>query len=304
MEKNKERLAWVVLGFLIVLSIVIWLAVYDLTKPQFLEVTFFDVSQGDSIFIETPKRQQILIDGGPSSAVLEKLAEEMPFYDKTIDLIILTHPESDHYRGLLDVLQRYEVENILWNGVVRDTAEWQEWMRLIKEEGANIIIAQAGQRIILQGSEQCGSELKKQDICIFIDILHPFENLEGQEVKRANDTSVVSQLVFSDSSFLFIGDITKKEELELAERYDLESDVLKIGHHGSKTSSDPKFIGEVSPDIAVIQCGKDNKYGHPDPEVLSILEEFDIEILRTDRDGDVKIVSDGNQLKVNYSSNF
>ena len=280
-ERNK-KLVWIILGFLVCLNIFAWVVVYDLRRPQVLEVVFFDVGQGDSIFIETPQGHQILIDGGPSSAVLEKLAKEMPFYDRTIDLIILTHPEHDHYFGLFEVLKRYEVDNILWTGVIRDTAEWQEWVRLIEEEGTEIKIAEAGQKIIFQ-----------EDPLIFMEILHPFESLEGQEIKNSNDTSIVASLVFGDVSFLFTGDISKKIEKQL----NVDSDVLKVAHHGSKTSSSMGFLEAVSPEVAVIQVGE-NSYGHPHQEVVSNHKEFDIEILITKELGDIKVISNGDNFKI------
>jgi len=281
-----RKLVWVVLTVLFCLNLVAWVVVYDLVKPQPLEVVFFDVGQGDSIFIETPNGVQVLIDGGPTSVILEKLAEEMPFYDRTIDLIILTHPEHDHYFGLFEVLKRYEVKNILWTGIIRDTAEYQEWIRLIEEEGAEVGVVEAGQKIVL--SEK-----------IYLSILHPFENLENQKVKNANDTSIVASLFFGNVSFLFTGDIGKKVEARLVEQgIDLDSDVLKVCHHGSKTSSSLEFLEAVSPEVAVIQVGKDNSYGHPHPEVLARLEEFGIQVLRTDINGDIKIISDGNNFKL------
>jgi len=281
--KNK-KLVWIVLGFLVCANIVVWVVVKELSSSD-LEVVFFDIGQGDSIFIETSDGFQILIDGGPDLTILEKLGKEMPFYDRAIDLIILTHPDHDHLFGLLEVLKRYDVENILWTGVIKDTAEWKEWKKLIEQEGANIIIAEAGQKIVLSEN-------------IYLSIIYPFANLQGQEVKQVNDTSVVAELVFNDVSFLFTGDISKKIERQLADKYiDLESDVLKVAHHGSKTSSCLEFIEAVSPDIAVISVGE-NSWGHPNQEVLSNLEQFGIQILTTRNYGDIKIVSDGNNFNI------
>ncbi len=182
---------------------------------------------------------------------------------------------------------RYKVENILWTGVVRQTSEWKEWERLIKKENTQIKIAKAGQRIILQ-----------TDPYIFFDILYPWESLEGREFKNSNDTSVVAKLVFLSDSFLFTGDITKSVEGKLVDQnVDLDSEVLKVAHHGSKTSSSSEFLEMVSPELAVIQVGK-NSYGHPHPEVLANLKKFDIEVLRTDKNGDIRIVSDSNNLKI------
>jgi len=280
-----KNFSLVILSLLLALNILAWIVVFDLSKIQPLEVVFFDVGQGDSIFIETPKKQQILIDGGPGSAILEKLGTEMPFYDNTLDLIILTHPEKDHLAGLLEVLKRYKVENILWTGVKRDTLEFKEWERKILEEKASIKIAQAGQKIFAAKA--------------VLEILYPFENLAGQEFKDSNETSIVSRLVFGENSFLFTGDIRKSEEKALLEqRANLDSDVLKVAHHGSKTSNSKEFIEKVSPEIAVISLGKENSYGHPHQEVLDILEDYGIKILRTDQHGNIKIISDGKKLTI------
>jgi len=283
MLRNK-KIVWMVLGILVCFNVVAWVVVKELSFSN-LEVVFFDVGQGDSIFIETPDGFQVLIDGGPGLAVLEKLGQEMPFYDRTIDLIVLTHPDRDHLFGLLEVLKRYEIKNILWTGIVKDTVEYQEWIRLINEEGANIIIAETGQRIDLSES-------------IYLSILYPFESLEGQETKYTNDTSIVAELVFDSVSFLFTGDISKKIEKQLVDKYiDLELDVLKVAHHGSKTSTSLEFLEIISPDIAVISVGE-NRWGHPHPEVLSNLEQFGIQVLITKESGDIKIVSDGNNFNI------
>lgn len=276
-----KKSALIILGILFCLNLFAWIVIYDLNRPQPLEVIFFDIGQGDAIFIETPKGQQILIDGGPDSTILEKLSREMPFYDRTLDLIILTHPEQDHLAGLLEVLKSYKIDNILWTGIIRETAEWQEWISLIEEEGAKVKIARANQRVILQENPP-----------VFIEILYPFESLEGQKFKNSNDTSIVASLVFADNSFLFTGDITRKVELKLVNQEAcLDAEVLKVAHHGSKTSSSQEFLERVRPKIAIIQAGNDNRYGHPHPEVLANLKKFDIEILRTDQDGDIKIIS-------------
>lgn len=332
MKSLTKNFTFLMISSLVVLNVFAWSLVFDLKKDNFLEVNFFDVGQGDAIFIVSPKKHQILIDGGSDSIILEKLGKEMPFYDNTLDLIILTHPEKDHLTGLIKVLKRYKVENILWTGAIRHTLEFKEWEKTIKEEGADIKIAQAGQKIKLQ-------EFNPD---IFIEILFPFENLKGQEFKNSNNTSIVSRLVFNKISFLFTGDIHKSEEQEIIIRSNppptnplkengnitfsetnsaspseeviprpwlglvggeskftsLDSDILKIGHHGSKTSSSREFIEKVSPEIAVISVGKNNRYGHPHQEVLDVLENYGIDILRTDQDGDIKIISDGATIKI------
>ncbi len=261
---------------------------YILQLDGNLQVVFFDVGQGEAIFMETPEGHQILIDGGPSKKILTKLASEIPFWDRTLDLVILSHPEKDHLAGLNYVLRRYKVENILWNGVEKDTKTFEYWKENLEKEKqkekAREIIARRGQKI------------RAGNVQMFI--LYPFQNLRGKEYKDSNDTSIVVKLVFGETSFLFTGDATQKTENQLlAEKVGIDSDVLKVGHHGSKTSTSRKFLKEVSPEIAVISCGKNNPYDHPHQNVLKNLEEFAIKVLRTDQQGDIKIFSDGEILK-------
>jgi len=264
----------------------VWQEVFGLGGGE-LEVTFFDVGQGDSIFIETTEGHQVLVDGGPSGGrILEKLGDVMPVWDRSIDLIVLTHPDSDHLRGLLDVLDRYDVENILWTGVSRETGTFEKWVDKIEKEQTNIFIAQRGQ-VIKAGDAQ-------------LYVFHPFESLAGVSAEKgSNETSIVIKLVFGDNTFLLLGDISKKEESALLVRSDsavsLSAQVLKIAHHGSKYSSSQQFLGIVSPEMAVISVGN-NSYGHPTQEVLNNLNEFGINILRTDEKGDIKITANGSNL--------
>lgn len=281
-RKNLER---GILGFLFCLNFFAWAAVLETSQRHFGKVTFFDVGQGDAIFIETSQAHQILIDGGPSGKILEKLSAEMPFYDRSLDLIILTHPEKDHMTGLIEVLKRYRVDYILWTGVKRNTSEYEEWKNALEKEKAPIRIARAGQKV--RAAE-----------AVF-DILYPLEILEGTELKDSNNTSVVVRLSFGKTSFLFTGDIYQSGEKNLmAKRNDLSSDVLKLAHHGSKTSSSEEFLKRVLPAIAVAQAGKDNPYGHPHQEVLARLISIGSKILRTDEMGDIKIISDGERYSI------
>ncbi|MBL7142157.1 MAG: MBL fold metallo-hydrolase [Candidatus Pacebacteria bacterium] len=286
MRENKENRILVVLIILFCFNILAWLTVFDLNRQGSLEVNFFDVGQGDAIFIEMPGNQQILIDGGPGSAVLEKLGEKMPFWDRTIDLLILTHPHDDHLSGFIKVLENYEVENVLWTGVLMETSIFEKWQEAIKE--TKVYIAQSGQKVIAG--------------IVVLEILYPFENLENQKIKEVDNTSIVVRLVFGDNSFLFTGDAFQSVEKQLVGKgIFIESDILKVGHHGSKTSSSREFIEEVSPEVAVISVGKDNKYGHPNQETLDTLTKYGIRIFRTDEQGDIKIISNSKNYAI---SNF
>lgn len=267
---------------LFIFNIFAWSVVYELQCVKFLNVSFFNVGQGDSIFIETPDGHQILIDGGPSQDVLEKLGEKMPFWDRTIDLVILTHSDKDHIFGLLSVLGGYKVENVLWDGAEEDSVLAEEWERAITREGADVILAKTGQKIFF-GKDG------------YMEVL--YSPGDSSKDKNQNNDSVVSRLVFENKSFLFMADAGQALEKEIISGgAQLDSDVLKVGHHGSKTSTSKEFIEKVSPGVSVISTGKDNKYGHPHQEALLNLQGS--EVLRTDILGDIKIISDGNILAV------
>jgi len=263
------------LVILLILNAFSWLVVFEESRNKPLEVCFFDVGQGDAAFIETPQRQQILIDGGPSETVLERLEEKMPFWDRTIDLVVLTHPEKDHMFGLLEVLKNYQVENILWTGVKTDSSLFKQWQEAIKRERAKIYIAKNGLKIVASPSR-------------YFEVLYPFQSLENRKVAKTNDSSIVMALNSSGQKVLFTGDISKKIENFLTEKeIDIRTDILKVAHHGSKTSSSEEFLEAVRPDAAVISAGGNNRYGHPAPEVLARLENLGIKVLRTDKDKNI-----------------
>ncbi|MCP6726499.1 MAG: MBL fold metallo-hydrolase [Patescibacteria group bacterium] len=253
-------------GLLILANATVW---SEVLGSKTFEVSFLDIGQGDAIFLETPSAQQILIDGGPDNTILERLALRMLPWDKTINLVILTHPDKDHVAGLIEVLKLYSVKKILWTGVQKDTGEYEEWVRLLKEEGAEITVALPPQRIYLDSG--------------FIDVLHP-RDIEGRSI---NDTSMVLRLVVGDSSFLFTGDIGIKVERELVESgVNIKADVLKVSHHGSKTSTSSFFLEAVQPSVAVISLGE-NTFGHPHPLTLASLAQYGINVMRTDEEGDI-----------------
>ena len=286
--ENKNKIILLFVGVLLGLNIFAWQDVFALAGPQKLKVDFLSVGQGDSFFIETPNRNKILIDGGPDATVLQKLGENMPFWDREIDLVVLTHPDSDHLTGLVDVLEKYKVDNILWTGISRDGSTFQKWQKLVAQQQKNrakIIIAKAGEEIKSGNAE--------------LDILNPLASLQGQYFKDDNDTGVVSRLVYGKNSFLFAADITSKEEQKLVDAKDiLASDVLKTAHHGSKYSTSNIFLAAVAPKIAVISCGKNNSYGFPTLDVLQRLANFGVKTLRTDQNGDITVISDGNNIKI------
>lgn len=272
-----------IIFFLFFLNVVTFSFVYELSSGNELQVIFFDVGQGDSIFIETPQKHQIIIDSGPGNkTLLEKVSSIMPFGDKTIDLIILTHTDSDHISGFFELLDNYVVENILWSGISGTSSKSEKWEAMIEVEGANIFYSNEINKIILGD--------------VVMDIIFPNEYIIEKYSKNANDISVVSKMIYKNSSFLFTGDITNKLEKEIVNE-DIFADVLKVSHHGSKHSTCEEFVAKVDPLVAVIQVGK-NSYGHPADDVLTRLSNFGIKVLRNDIDGDIKISTDGNNYKI------
>ncbi len=275
-----------ILLILVCFNLLAWSVVFDLINVGNLEVNVFDIGQGDSIFIETPNKYQILVDGGPNNKVLEKLGGVMKPWDKTIDLIVLTHPDHDHIAGLIEVLKNYKVDYVVWNGLLKDNGECNEWKEILDSYDIE-------NRIV-------SSKNKIETPKVHFDLLYPFKKYKNEEVKDFNDTSIVLRLSYDKNSFLLMGDLSKSKEEKLIEKnIELSSDVLKVGHHGSKTSSGDDFIQKVDPEIGIISAGKDNRYNHPSPEVLEVLNKYDIKVLRTDLNRDIKIISNGENININ-----
>jgi competence protein ComEC len=265
---------------LLILAFFVWRGLPD----GKLHVTFLDVGQGDAIFIQTPSGRQVLIDGGPSGTqVLSELGRQMPFWDRSLDLVLLTHPESDHVTGLIAVLERYRVDAVVFREMEMDSATYTRWLKVVEAEDAAVYQGEEGLRLALdQGLEMM--------------VLHPGSKLE----KDANDNSVVTRLTYRQVSFLLTGDIEAEVERELVvgatRGSPLRSTVLKVAHHGSCSSTTQAFLDAVDPEVAIISVGADNRFGHPCDEVLDRLD--DTPMYRTDENGAVEIISDGTQMWV------
>ncbi len=278
----RMRPAWALAGGLAVAASLAWWAALDADSGR-LTLSVLDVGQGDSILVETPAGQRILIDGGPSGrAVTEALGDALPFWDRRIDLVVLTHAQSDHMDGLFDVLERYDVRQVLSTPQADDTAAYRDWRELIERQNIPYHEGQPGQRIELGG----GATLR---------ILGPTDTALASS--EPNNASLVLKLTWNDASFLLTGDIeAAAEEALLASDADLRSTVLKVPHHGSATSSTAAFLRAVQPGMAVISVGEENPFGHPAPDVL---DRLDAPLLfRTDLHGTVRIVTDGQRLWV------
>ncbi len=245
-----------------------------------LHVAVLDIGQGDGLLITTPGNQRIVIDGGPDLSLLERLGEELPFFGKTIHLLILSHSDADHVTAFPEILRRYNVQKVLLTGIARDTAIYSAFLDAVSETDAEVLLAEA------DGDIDLGEG-------VTLDILWPLQNMFGDEVKETNNTSIVAKLSWKDHEILLTGDIEEKvEEALLKEGIDLRSDILKVAHHGSRTSSSTGFLLAVAPELAVISVGSENTYGHPHPSVLGRFQALGIPVRRTDKEGTVEVVFD------------
>ena len=285
----KRRL--IVLGVLLLITVGVWWSELDYVQirpsvcnAKLLCVVFLDVGQGDAIFVQTPTGTQLLIDGGRDQSVLPELNTVMSFSDRTIDYILATHPDADHISGFYDVLERYSISNVIRTENESDTAIWQAVEEAVVEEKAKVYYARRGQRYDLGDG-------------VVLEILFPDTDPSGME---SNTSSIVARLIYGDTSFMLTGDSPKaiEEYLVLIEGEYLKSDVLKAGHHGSRTSTSELFLDHVDPKFAVISAGKDNSYGHPHVEVTDALFNAGITTLNTAEDGRVAFWSDGKQVKL------
>lgn len=237
----------------------------------------FDVGQGDALMLVSPTGKQVVIDGGPDRTMLIRLGQAMPFFDRTIELLVLTHPDADHVTALPEVLRRYRVERILLTGVKHDSRIYADFLRMTEAEGAQILLADPGLDIDL------GDE-------VILDVVWPPPGQLGKTPKQSNDTSVVLRVFAGNKSVLLTGDIEEKAETAiLASGADLDADILKSPHHGSRTSSSTGFLLAVSPELVLISVGRNNKFGHPHPWVTRRYQTLGIPYRTTAEEGTIAI---------------
>lgn len=249
----------------------------------YLKVSFLDVGQGDAEFIEWPDGEQMLVDCSKDATILSALGRVMKYYDKEIDYLVVTHPDSDHYGGCIDVLKRFEVKNIVYTGLQKTDKSWQYFQDMINQENAKYI------------------EIAVQDIWQIdganLNFLYPDKKLDNN-IKDTNNSSLVFKLSYGENDILFVGDAEEELENYLISKYGniLDSEVLKVGHHGSGSSSGQNFIDAVSPDYSIISVGKWNSYGHPSRRTLKRLERSESQVYRTDELGDIVLKMDKNSI--------
>lgn len=268
-----KRLAWV----MCLIGVFALIIALKRTDDRRFHIYFFDVGQGDSVFIETPENHQILIDGGPGNTVMKELAGAMGFLDRKLDVVILTHPHADHVEGLVEVVKEYEVGTVMFTGVVYENSYYNEFLQVIKNKQIPVIFANESSDFVFDS--------------VVFDVIYPFDRLIGEKIDNANNASIVLKVTYDENSVLLTGDAEKEIENLLVDKGGgLEADILKVGHHGSKTSSTPDFLARVKPAIAVIQCGINNMFGHPHPQTLENLNMAGVsQIYRNDRDGTIEL---------------
>lgn len=263
-------------------TVLVWVPSVTQGKGGELRVTFLDVGQGDAVFIETPHGRQVLIDGGKGRGVLEELGKVMSFRDREIDMVVATHPDMDHIGGLPSVFERFMVHMYLEPGVDDDGADYVALVRAVENEGLDPIIARAGMYIALDDEVQ-------------LQVLSPTGDVRMLEANRG---SVVVRLVYGDTAFVLTGDAPVGIEEYLVSRRGtvLVGDVLKLGHHGSKTSTSDLFLDVVRPAYAVVSAGCENTYGHPHEEVLTRVRAHGAEVVSTCEEGTITFTSDGQKV--------
>lgn len=285
-----------IIGYSLLIVVLIWVAALSSVDKD-LHIIACDVGQGDA-FLITRGSTQILVDGGPNKQVLSCLGNHMPFWDRNIEIIILSHPQADHYTGLIEVFDRFQVNTFITSEVDNDTQGFQVLKDKVVIEGSDILYAREDQ--VVRTNK------------ISLDIVHPTDtfivsnaNGNGKVLgakiasRNLNDFSVVFNLHFDEFDALFTGDIGPDvipEILSYSEINDIE--YLKVPHHGSKNGLTESLLEMSKPEIAIISVGDKNRFGHPHGEVIDLLEDENVNILRTDLEGEVEVVTDGKKYWV------
>jgi len=269
---QNRKIKYCILGLLIALLVIASVIVLR-RNDNSLKVVFLDVGQGDEILIEQ-RSTQILIDGGKDGTILlEKLGKYIPFWDRDIETVIETHPDQDHIGGLAELFRAYNVKTVLKTNMPSDSQTFKHLEDLIAQEKSQVVEAKSGDTLTFANGAKA-------------DVLFPFDSV--QSGNDTNAASVVIKLTFGENNFLFTGDLPMDQEKEIvAKNIDIRSDVLKVGHHGSKYASGDPFLDAVKPRDAIISVGKNNTYGHPNPEALQRLRSHGASIFRTDELGDI-----------------
>ncbi len=275
----KNNFKWYILLSLLFLNITLLYVVLHEDRGNKLTVSFLNIGQGNATFIESPTGTQVIVDGGPNKTLTGEISAVMPWYDRHIDALIVSHPDKDHYEGFLPLLDKYSADVFVESGIQDVSSEFLSLKQKISDKKIPDVLARRGEVIDIGGGA-------------YIQILFPDRDVSGLET---NSGSIICRLVYGETSLILEGDAPQATEdyvLSL-DGAGLKSDMIEVGHHGAKTSSAPDYLSAVSPQYAVISVGKDNSYGHPNQETLDTLGNVGAQILRTDQLGRITFVSDG-----------
>ena len=288
----KIQIPRLVVSLLLIVLGTIWLAVFS-SPDAYLHIVACDVGQGDAILMQNGS-SQVLVDGGVGSRVLDCLGKYMPFWDRQIEIIVLTHPQADHFSGLIEVFKRFKVGYFLAPGVDNSTQGYQVLKDLVMSSQVQIVNPSEGMNVRLGK--------------MYLDIINPTSKLLASEnvlgsvgeigmfttTRDLNDFSVVFNLTFGSFDAILTGDIGQEREKAILTTGKIkEVEYIKIPHHGSRNGLTKEFLDATSPSVAVISVGAKNTYGHPHKEILDMLKTAGVKVLRTDEMGDVEIVTDG-----------
>ncbi|PIR53306.1 hypothetical protein COU76_01920 [Candidatus Peregrinibacteria bacterium CG10_big_fil_rev_8_21_14_0_10_49_10] len=241
-----------------------------------LHAYFLDIGQGDATLLVTPSGKQILVDGGPDMKTLEHLGKFMPFFDRTIELMVLTHPNVDHFQSFAEVLRRYNVERFLLAGSDYSSSAYEELLQEIEKEGAGVILSNPEEDIVMGDG-------------VVLDVIWP--GVEDLGEPDSNDESVTVRVLYGAHSILLPGDIEEPAETAILHSTEnLKSAVLKIPHHGSRSSSSTGFILAIQPSLGIISAGKNNNFGHPHAEIVERYEKMGIPLRSTVKEGTISLV--------------
>lgn len=269
--------SWLFLFVVILSTLALVAREYRVLPDGKLRIHTLDVEQGDSILIVSPSGKQVLIDGGPDLSALERIGEYMPFFDRTIELLVLTHPDADHLAAFPDVLSRYKVERVLMSGIQHKSSLYSEFLDLLQKQNIPVILADSSQNIMIGDG-------------LIFEVLWPSSQDVFANIQDPNGTSVVLMAHYGSDRILLTGDIEKEQEaIILASGIDMRADVIKVPHHGSRTSSSTGWLVAVHPKMALVSVGEENTFGHPHPDVMERYAQLDIPVRSTVEEGTISL---------------
>ncbi len=273
----------IIFSALILLAVFIWTSLVKSPTTTGVQIHYFDVGQGDAALIQKGN-YQIIIDGGPSDAILSKLGEVMPLTDRNIEIIILSHPHADHLVGINQILERYSVEKIFSTGALHASNEYIEFLEMVRDKNIELMIPNIGYSITPFENSS-------------LEFLWPGGRYSGESLTNLNNSSEVARFCYINECSLFLGDLETDGQAMMfsvldQKNIEIKSKYLKVAHHGSSNGTNQEILDKVKPEMAIISAGEDNQFGHPHGSVVDLLLENEIEIKRTDRDGDVKYLID------------